>query len=154
MGSYGDAWDRAGQDGDEDFDPPTGSYRVRVTQADVFAGRDGREWCKVLYRILDGEHAGAVFQDFGAAGDHNPVGFRITREKLLMLGLPHDLKVTSVEELDAAADMLVGVTADVGVGHKDGYRNLTIRSSQTAHGDLAPVEPVAPSAPDDDDVPF
>lgn len=163
MGSYGDAWNRAGQDGDEDFDPPTGGYEVEVTQADVFAGKDGREWCKVLYRIVEGDHAGRVFQDFGPAGDHNPVGFRFTREKLLMLGLPHDLQVTELEDLADAAGELVGTRAEVGVSHKDGFRNVKVRSSRTGRSDIAPdripgLDAAAAAghqpAGDDDDIPF
>lgn len=163
MGSYGEAWNRAGQDGDEDFDPPNGTYHVIVDTCDIFAGRDGREWCKVLYRILEGDHAGRVFQDFGAAGDHNAVGFRITREKLLMLGLPHDLQVTELADLGEAAGELVGNRAEVGVGHKDGYRNVTVRTTRTGTSDIPDVpgftstaasQNTPSSAADDEDIPF
>lgn len=161
MGSYGDAWNRAGQDGDEDFDPPTGSYEVIIRSVDLFSGQDGREWCKILYEITDGDLRGRVFQDFGPAGDHNPIGFRFTREKLLLLGLPHDLKVTELEDLAHAAGELAGTRASVGVAHKNGYRNTTVRTSTTGRSDIPPdalpglsVAPPPASAVDDDTIPF
>jgi hypothetical protein len=167
VGSYGDAWNRAGQDGDEDFQPPKGGYEVEVRKVDVFAGGDGREWCKVLFRIVDGDLTGSVFQMFGPAGDHNPVGFGITKDALLMLGLPHDLQITELEDLAHAAGELTGTRAQVGVSYNaKGYMQVKVRSSQTGRSDIPPASipgietrtassaTTPSSAVGDDDIPF
>ena len=152
MTPYGHSWNQNAED--DEFDPPNGTYRVQVHAATVFAGKDGREWCKVNYRILDGEHTGRIFEDFGAAGEHNKVGWRITSEKLTMLGLRPPAPDDELEDVDAALGEIVGVQAEVGVTHKDGFKNVTVRSSRTGQSDIPPTTPIAPVAPKDDDVPF
>lgn len=149
---YGHSWNQNTED--DDFDPPNGTYTVQVHAATVFAGKDGREWAKVQYRIIGGEHDGRIFEDFGSAGPHNKVGWRITSEKLTMLGLRPPAPDDELEDVDAALGEIVGVQADVAVGHKDGFRNVTVRSSRTGHSDIPPVPAPAATTPADDDVPF
>jgi hypothetical protein len=132
--SFKDAWDRAGEEQD-DFDPADGSYNVTIVDAGAFSAKsDGREWCKVTLRINGTDAAGRSFDDFGPAGDHNPVGLRIMREKLVVYGLDPD-NIQTLDDLDGAMKRdLIGRTADITVRHKDGYRNVNVSGSRTGSG--------------------
>lgn len=132
--SFKDAWDRAGEEQD-DFDPADGSYNVTIVDAGAFSAKsDGREWCKVTLRMNGTDAAGRTFDDFGPAGDHNPVGLRIMREKLVVYGLDPD-NIQTIQDLDGAMKRdLIGRTADITVRHKDGYRNVNVSGSRTGSG--------------------
>lgn len=153
--SYADAWRDAGED--DDFDPPSGNYEVKIIDAGAFAARtDGREWCKVRLQILGTELAGRQFDDFGPAGSHNQVGFRIMRSKLVLYGLNPE-GIETVGDLDMSMRMLVGNTASITVTHKDGFRNVAVIGSRTGESDVpADTSDFTPKStvPDDDDIPF
>jgi len=168
MSSFGDAWKKAGE-AQDDFDPTDGSYSVKIIDGGAFTGRDGREWCKVRLQIIGTDAAGRQFDDFMPAGDHNPTGLRIAREKLVTYGLDPE-GIADLEDLDHAIFNLIGNTAEITVGHKDGFRNISVRSSRVGGSDIpndppkqAPVNPQQQSfaaaaaganGQSDDDLPF
>lgn len=157
MGSFSDAWRNPGQD--EEFDPPNGQYTVEIVDASAFEGGDGREWCKVILRILDGEHADRQVTHFGAAGDHNPVGLRIMQEALLTYGLAPE-GIEDLDDLGRAMFDLIGTRAEIAVTHKDGYLRIKVARSFTGTSDVpAPTSDFAAAAQaaasgDEDEIPF
>jgi hypothetical protein len=166
MTSFADRWKQATEPQD-DYDPTDGGYTAKLVDATAFAARtDGREYVKLVWQIIGTDNAGRQFDDF--QGISHPVGLRITRDKLLMLGLPADLEVEEIDELDHAIFNLIGVQAELTVGHKDGYRNVSVHGVVTGESDI-PHDPPAPAkaangqparsfaaaaGTDDDDIPF
>jgi hypothetical protein len=168
MTTFADRWKQASQDQD-DFDPIDGSYTCKLIDATAFAARtDGREYVKLKWQIIGTDDAGRQFDDF--QGISHPVGLRITREKLLVLGLPADLEAEDIDGLDHAIFNLIGVQAELTVGHKDGYRNVSVQSAITGDPDIPNDPPAraskaangssprsfaaAAAGDDDEDIPF
>jgi len=131
---FKDAWQRAGEPAD-DFDPPDGTYQVRITDASAFAGNDSREWGKVRLHVTHGPHQGREFDDF--MNFNNEVGFRIARQNLAVYGLSDDGTITDLEDLNTAMLELIGHTATVTVKHSvQGYVNVTVQQSRTGQSDI------------------
>lgn len=158
--SFGDQLRKAAEGGD-DFDPANGAYTVRITDGGAFAGKDGREWAKVVLEIIGTDANGRQFDDF--MNMNNDVGRAIAVEKLVTYGV--DLtSIEELEDLDHAIFNLIGTIAEVTVTHKNGYRNVSVRSSRTNDSDI-PTSPEREPAPagqqsfaaaaaDDGDIPF
>lgn len=142
--SFGDEWRSSSGSQADDFDPPDGPYHVKVIDASAFNARtDGRPYAKLLLQILGGELAGRRFEYFN--GISHPVGRAIVRENLLALGLD-ETGIDDIEDLSRAMWELINTVADVTVGHKDGYRNLSVQGSRTGRSDI-PNDPAPPPAP-------
>jgi len=157
-------------DDDDRYDPPDGTYQVRVHDASAFTGRDGRDWAKVVLQIIGGDNAGRQFDHF--MNLNNETGMRIARDALAMYGLAlHEIE--NFGDLQDAMPELIGVYAEVSVRHKDGYRNHTVISSRTGRSDIpsdgvpepktqgqpsfediVPALDIPPDDDDDDDIPY
>ena len=162
--TFSDSWKQAMQEQD-DFDPDDGQYTCKLVDATAFAARtDGREYVKLTWQIIGTDLAGRQFDDF--QGISHPVGLRITRDKLLLLGLEAEFVADDIEDLDHALFNLIGLEADLTVGHKNGYRNTTVDRVKTGAPDI-PTDPAskaangstspgsfAAAAKGDDDIPF
>jgi hypothetical protein len=131
--SFADQWKKAGEPRD-DFDPPNGSYNVKVIDASAFAGRDGREWAKAVLEIVGGEHTGRQFDHF--MNLNNDVGLRIAYEALALYGMNGGSTIESLDDLSQAMFDLIGTNADVTVSHKDGFRNTNVQGSRTGKSDI------------------
>lgn len=155
MTDYGSAWDAAGRD-DDDYDAPNGRYRARIAGGETYSGNDGREWCKVYLEIVSpAEHVGRVIEDWGPAGDHNRVGFRIMRTRLILYGLDPE-GIASLDELGDRLAALTGREIEFSVSHNDkGFRQINV-SSSTAGDSVVPMTAASATGPSptDDDIPF
>jgi hypothetical protein len=167
MSTFADRWKQASQEQD-DWDPDDGPYTCKLIDATAFAARtDGREYVKLRWQVIGTDDAGRQFDDF--QGITHPVGLRITRDKLLLLGLEADFAADDIGDLDHAVFNLIGTVAELTVGHKDGYRNTTVNRVKTGEPDIpndpparaskaangsSPRSFAAAAAGDDDDIPF
>ena len=167
MTSFADAWKAAGE-AQDDYDPPDGTYRAVLHDAGAFTGRtDGKDYAKLTWQIDQGDDVGRRFEDF--QGISHPVGLRIFREKLVLLGLDPE-GIEDIEELSMRMFEMVGTRADLTVGHKNGYRHVKVDRVLTGQSDI-PVNGPAPArrppvpgqarsfaqaagATDDDAIPF
>lgn len=158
--SFSQLWKNAAAPQDE-IDPPDGTYRVEVYAADAFQGNDGRQWAKLTLGVL--EAIGELDQDpvVGRQFVHfmnlnNDVGVRVARDALFVYGLDLE-RVGDFEDLAAQIVELIGVRAEVGVTHNNGYVRIKVVSA-TDRGatdvPAPPIDPPPPAAPDDDDIPF
>lgn len=154
--TFADQWKKAGEPRD-DFDPPNGSHTVKVIDTGAFAGRDGREWAKVVLEIVGGDHAGRQFDHFHNL--NNEVGLRMAYEAFSLYGMKAD-GIESLEDLDTALYDLRGTTASITVSHKDEYLNVRVQGSRTSESDVTTAEPqksfaaAAANTAADDDIPF
>jgi len=162
--TFSDSWKQAMQEQD-DFDPEDGQYACKLIDATAFAARtDGREYVKLTWQIIGTDLAGRQFDDF--QGISHPVGLRITRDKLLLLGLEADFVADDITDLDHAIFNLIGLEAELTVGHKNGYRNTTVDRVKTGVPDIpndpapkaangsTPPGSFAAARGDDDSIPF
>jgi len=155
MSTFAQEWDDAGQD--QDFDPPDGAYLARLFDGAAFSGRtDGKNYVKLNWELLDGDDAGKTFEDF--KGISNRVGLRITREKLVMLGLKPD-GIETIDGLHKAIGKLIGAQATITVVHDGRWCNVEVVAAENDAPDVPidteglPDPPEAVEA-DDDGVPF
>lgn len=145
--NWGDSFRRAAEGG-SDYDPPDGRYTVKIVDAGAFRARSGgqKEWCKVKLQIVGGDEAGNQFEDFGPAGDHGGASFDFMVERLLGYGLTGIEGFEDIEDLNAAMeDQLIGREADIGVVHKDKYRNVNVFGSRTSGVSDIPTEDPKPN---------
>lgn len=135
--TFAEQWKKAGEPRD-DFDPPNGSYVVKVIDTGAFAGKDGREWAKVVLEIVGGDHAGRQFDHFHNL--NNEVGLRMAYEAFSMYGMKGD-GIESLEDLDSALFDVRGTVANITVSHKDSYLNVRVQGSRTDKSDVTPATP-------------
>jgi hypothetical protein len=141
MTSFADAWKAAGE-AQDDYDPLDGSYRVVLVDAGAFTGhKDGKDYAKLKWQIDQGDDVGRRFEDF--QGISHPVGLRIFREKLELLGLDPE-GIEDIEELSMRMFEMVGLHADVTVGHQNGYRQVKVDRVLTGRSDI-PVDSPPPA---------
>ena len=128
MSSFEQAWEAAGRD-EDNVDPPDGAFLARLTDAAAFTGRtNGKNYVRLEWELREGPLAGGRFEDFKSI-DH-PVGLRITREKLVTLGLDPD-GVKTIEELHRAIAELAGTVATISVAHDGQWLNVGVISART-----------------------
>jgi len=167
---FSERWKQAGMPADE-FDPPNGTYPVKVVETGAFAGNDGREWAKATLEVVAGEHQGRRFDDF--MNLNNDVGLRIARENLSMYGLKDADAIEDLDDLASGMLELTGVYATVSVTHSSaGFVNVKVTQTRTGESDIPgqetfdvnggdahrkPASAIAGPADDDDDdgdIPF
>jgi Protein of unknown function (DUF669) len=125
---------------DDVFDPPDGVYTVTIAEGEAFETNDGREFCKLVLRGIEGPAKGRTFDHFMTLS--HPDAKRISGDALRLYGV--DLAaVADLEDLSAHAAGLVGTEAEVGVSHnKKGYLNVKVYSATPAGGERGPAADV------------
>lgn len=142
----------------EVFDPDDGAYVVKIEEGETFDTSDGREFCKLLLRVVEGPFKGRSFDHFMTLS--HPDAKRISAEALKLYGV--DLTaVEDLEDLEAHVERLVGVEAEVGVSHsRKGYLQVKVYSATPPGGETGPpvdttdLEPAPVAEDDDDPIPF
>jgi hypothetical protein len=137
MSDWATAWRNAGAD-DDDFDPPNGTYELRIIDTGAFEAKsDGRGWGKVRFEVITPvEHAGRQFEDFAPAGDHNRVGFGMFKSGLTVYGLDPE-GIENLGDLKVAMFDLIGNRVSMSVGHNDkGYLTLSPSGARTGKSDI------------------
>lgn len=155
---FADLWKQAAE---EDWEPPAGTYKVRITDADGFISRAGKEIAKVQLEVTEGAFAGHSWthiMGFGSA-----IAARISHGHLSLYGLDV-AEVEDWDELVSAMPTLIGTHAEVVVKHKDDYVNTDVirsfagESEVTTPQDSKLFETAAASRnavnDDDDDIPY
>ena len=141
--SFSQAWQNAAN---ETIEPSKGTYNVRIAGGNAFTSQAGDDYCKLDLEIVTapaGAHVngspdkpigpGSRFEHF--MGFKHEVGARINREALITYGLENPESIRSIEDLDDQIARLKGLTADVGVGYKDGYINIRVSGSRAPVAD-------------------
>jgi hypothetical protein len=155
MSTFADEWDEAGQE--DNFDPPDGAYLVRLYDGGAFSGRvDNKNYVKLKWELLDGPDAGRYFEDF--KGISNKVGLRITREKLVTLGLDPE-GIETIEALNSAICKLIGTKATITVVHDGPWCNVSVLAAETDESDAPADTTGLPDVPEvgraaEDSIPF
>lgn len=151
MNAFAEDWDAAGQD--DDWTPPDGAYKAKLVDGGAFTGRtDSKNYCKLEWQLLEGDLVGRRFEDFKQIS--NKVGLRITREKLILLGLDPDGIDKTITGLDKAIQGLIGAVATISVARDGTFLNVSVFDVQTGESDIPSDPPPASGVEDDTEVPF
>jgi hypothetical protein len=148
---FADLWKQASE---EDWEPPVGTYKVRVADADSFVSRAGAEFAKVRLEVTDGGFKGNSWDHLMGFG--SAVAARISHGHLAMYGVDVDA-ITDFYELKEAMPNLIGVTAEVSVKHNNGFINTDVLRVFTGESDV-PADAAAfqhtPADADDEPLPY
>jgi len=161
--SLGEEFKRAMAE-EEDWNPPDGGYTVKLIDGGAFTGRtDGKRYVKLRWQVIGTDNAGRQFEDF--KGIDNPVGKRITGEKLTLLGVDFG-RIDDIEDLDHAIFNVIGTEAEITTVQDGRWLNVTVQSVKAGTPDIptdpAPAKAANGSTPpgsfaaaiDDDTIPF
>lgn len=148
---FADLWKQAGE---EDWEPPVGTYMVRVADASSFVSRAGNEFAKVHLEVTEGGFRGNSWDHLMGFG--SAIAARISHGHLAMYGLDV-AAITDFNELELAMPSLVGVKAEVAVKHNNGFINTDVLRTFTGESDV-PADPAAfqhtPADDDDEPLPY
>jgi hypothetical protein len=121
------AFANAESDFNRDDPPAPGEYEVELTETDIISAKDGRQFAKVVYKVVSGfarDHVWGVVHTLDALNrDGEPNGgLAITKQTLRELGVEVDM-VQSIVDLRHALDGIQGKQYVVEVSRNGQYVN-------------------------------
>lgn len=156
-GGFADLWKQAGE---EEWEPPAGTYKVVIIDASGFESRAGNEIAKVQLEVTEGAFVGRSWTHIMAFS--SAVSARISHGNLSVYGL-NVSEITDWYELKEAMPRLIGMRAEVQVKHNGDYINTDVLRSFTGQSDVPADPALFETSPaggrnaikdDDDDVPY